>query len=84
MYKVIKAFADLHDNNHNYQVGDVFPRAGVSVKDERVAELAGSDNKQETPLIESIDVNPVEETEKVEKEPRKRASKKVAGEAPAE
>ncbi len=51
MYKVIKLFADLQDGNHVYNVGDEFPRKGVSVTDARIAELAGSNNKQGTPLI---------------------------------
>ena len=51
MYKVIKYFTDLQDNGHPYNVGDAFPRAGVSVTDARLAELAGSNNRQRTPLI---------------------------------
>lgn len=54
MYKVIKLFADLQDNNHVYNVGDEYPRKGLKVTDERVAELAGSNNKQGCPLIELI------------------------------
>ena len=55
MYKVIKFFTDLHDNNYPYNVGDTFPRAGVSVSTGRLDELAGSNNKQGVPLIEYID-----------------------------
>lgn len=51
MYKVIKFFTDLQDNEYPYNVGDIFPRSGVSVADARLAELAGSDNRQGTPLI---------------------------------
>lgn len=51
MYKVIKHFTDLHDNDYPYNVGDVFPRSGVEVTEGRIAELAGSDNKQGQPLI---------------------------------
>ena len=54
MYKVIKHFIDLQDNNHTYNAGDSFPRSGVSVTEERLAELAGSNNKQGVPLIEKI------------------------------
>ena len=54
MYKVIKLFADLQDANHVYNVGDEYPRKGVNVTDERIAELAGSTNKQGCPLIEPI------------------------------
>lgn len=54
-YKVIKLFTDLHDNDYLYNVGDTFPRKGISVTEERIAELAGSDNKQHTPLIEKVE-----------------------------
>ena len=54
MYKVIKFFTDLHDNNHPYNVGDLFPREGIAVSEGRIAELAGSDNKQGCPLIKEV------------------------------
>jgi hypothetical protein len=55
MYKVIKFFTDLHDGDHPYNVGDIFPRVGVTVSDGRLAELAGSDNKQGTPVIQLVE-----------------------------
>lgn len=55
MYKVIKHFTDLQDKNHPYYVGDVFPRNGMKVSDDRIAELAGPDNKQGVPLIEKVE-----------------------------
>lgn len=61
MYKVIKFFTDLHDGEHSYNVGDEFPREGVEVTEERLAELAGNNNKQGAPLIELV-----EETKKTE------------------
>lgn len=66
MYRVVKYFIDLQDNNRPYNVGDVFPHAGVKVSAERIAELAGSENKQGVPLI-------VEEAPK--KAPAKRTKK---------
>lgn len=54
MYKVIHFFTDLQDNNHAYNVGETFPRSGVSVSDERLAELAGYHNKQGRRLIEKV------------------------------
>lgn len=50
-YKVIKSFADLHDNGYRYNVGDEFPRIGLSVTEKRIAQLAGSENRQGQPLI---------------------------------
>ena len=29
MYKVIVYFTDLHDNDHEYHEGDIFPREGI-------------------------------------------------------
>ena len=60
MYKVIKAFTDLHDNDYPYSVGDVFPRNGITVSEKRLKELSGSDNKQGTPLIREM-ADPVAE-----------------------
>jgi hypothetical protein len=58
MYKVIKYFVDLQDKNHPYNVGDVFPRKGLEVSEDRIAELAGSNNKQGVPLIERVEDKP--------------------------
>lgn len=63
MYKVIKKFHDLQDATktkngtiyYEYNVGDVFPRKGMDVSEERLAELAGPDNKQGVPLIELVE-----------------------------
>ena len=54
MYKVIKHFVDLQDNNHKYDVGDTYPRKGLNVLQSRINELASDKNKQKTPLIEEI------------------------------
>ena len=62
-YKVIHFFTDLQDNKHPYKVGDRFPRLGLDVTAERLAELAGKHNKQGKPLIALV-----EEEKKVVKE----------------
>lgn len=54
MYKVIKYFTDLKDNHHPYNVGDVYPRVGLRVTDERIAELSSAANIQGIPLIEKV------------------------------
>ena len=38
-FKVTQAIRDSKDDNHYYDAGDVFPRKGLVVNDERVAEL---------------------------------------------
>lgn len=54
MYKVIEYFTDLHDKDYPYNVGDSFPREGIKVTKERLAELAGKDNERGRPVIELV------------------------------
>lgn len=54
MYKVIKHFTDMQDNNFAYNVGDEYPRKGMSVLPSRIKELASKKNRQGCPLIEEI------------------------------
>ena len=74
MYKVIKYFTDMQDNNFAYDVNDEYPRKGLSVLPSRIKELATDKNRQGCPLIEEIpDVEEVPEkktksTKKVDKE----------------
>lgn len=70
MYKVIKRFVDLQDNNHKYDVGDTYPRKGLNVLQSRINELASNKNLQKTPLIEEI-------PEKVEETKKKKSVKKA-------
>jgi len=64
-YKVIHYFEDLQDFNHQYKVGDIFPRLGMVVTDARLKELSSKNNKQGKPLIEKIEEKePLEEIEK--------------------
>ena len=58
MYKVIKSFTDLQDNNYAYYVGDTFPHNGVEVGAERIAELSSDKNRRGIPLIEEVTENP--------------------------
>ena len=52
---VLTRFADLQDGKHVYEAGDTYPRPGLEVSPERIAELAGSDNRTGSPLIVDID-----------------------------
>ena len=70
MYKVIKHFVDLQDNNYKYDIGDTYPRKGLNVLQSRINELASDKNKQKTPLIEEI-------PEKVEEPKKEKKSKSV-------
>lgn len=54
MYKVIHFFTDLQDFDYPYDVGDVFPRHGKEVGEDRLKELSGENNRQRRPLIKKI------------------------------
>ena len=64
----------MQDNNFAYQVGDEYPRKGMSVLPSRIKELASDKNRQGCPLIEEIpDVEEAPEkktksTKKIDKE----------------
>lgn len=85
MYKVIKYFEDLQDGCHAYNIGDTFPREGLEVSEERLAELAGSANLQKKPLIAKVEEEPAEpaepeqeaEPEAAEEKPKKAAAGKA-------
>lgn len=55
MYEVINYFTDLQDNEYPYNVGDIFPRDGLTVSEERLKELSSSNNKQSKPLIKFVE-----------------------------
>ena len=54
-YKVIKYFEDLQDDNHPYNVGDIYPREGLKPSRNRIRELASPFNLQKTVLIEKYE-----------------------------
>ena len=55
MYRVIKYFTDLQDNNHEYNVGDVYPHNKKKVSAIRIKELSTSKNRRGIPLIEKVE-----------------------------
>jgi hypothetical protein len=69
MYRVIKAFVDLQDNNYAYDPKDparnTYPRKGLNVLPSRIKELASNKNRQGVPLIEEIP--------EVEEKPKKKS-----------
>ena len=54
MFKVVKRFYDLKDNNHAYYEGDIYPHNKVKVSEKRIAELSSNKNKMGVPLIVEI------------------------------
>lgn len=84
MYRVIKYFTDLQDNDFAYNEGDIFPREGKEVTPDRIKELSGTQNKRGIALIEEVQgaeetgvVSP-EEAVPAENAPRKRGRKRKA------
>lgn len=67
MFRVVKLFTDLQDDDYKYEVGDEYPRLGLKPSLARIKELSGSDNRQGTPLIEEV--------EDLEPKKKKRTSK---------
>lgn len=55
IYKVVEFFTDIQDGDHAYHTGDIFPRDGVEVSEERIAELASTENKRGIVLIEAVE-----------------------------
>lgn len=54
-YKTVKSFNDLKDENHRYEVGDMYPREGLKPTKKRFNELSGSKNKRNEPLIVEVE-----------------------------
>lgn len=76
--RVVKDFYDLTDEAHPYKVGQEYPRAGLTVSDARIEELAGPKNRQHTPLIERVaDPAPVPDPDTEPKPKRTRKKKAV-------
>ena len=55
MYRVIKYFTDLQDNNHEYNVGDIYPHNKKKVSARRLKELSTDKNRRGVPLIEKVE-----------------------------
>ena len=79
MFKALVRFADLQDGNRIYEAGDTFPRLGLEVSPERIAELAGSDNRMGYPLIEAVEVPSETHNAEVDKDisPEQKSSQKT-------
>jgi hypothetical protein len=70
MYRVIKYFTDLQDNNHAYRVGDIYPRVGFAPSEKRVKELLSGENRRKVKLIEEVPETPLKGEESPQNEPQ--------------
>ena len=73
MYRVIKFFTDLQDNNHEYNVGDIYPHNKKKVSASRIKELSTDKNRRGCPLIVEIPEIPELKLNKPENESNKMA-----------
>lgn len=53
-YVVIKRFRDGQDKEHEYSIGEAYPRKGTEVTEDRLAALSGEDNNVKAPVIEKV------------------------------
>ena len=69
MHLVVSEFKDLEDNEHIYNVGDIYPREGINIEDidsKRIKELSTKKNKIGKVLIQEIKEENFEEDEYIE------------------
>ena len=50
-----RPWADLQDNNYEYKQGDVYPRKGLEISEERIKELSTINNKLGEVLIQKVE-----------------------------
>lgn len=48
-------WVDLQDNKYEYKQGDIYPREGLEVSEERIKELSGIHNKLGEVLIQKVE-----------------------------
>ena len=82
-FLVIAPFVDLEDGHHIYRKGDIYPRAGLNVSDERIMQLLSTQNKARKSFLERVaeqtnEESSVVETKTVEtvEQPKKRRRKR--------
>lgn len=84
-YVVTVMFHDLSDYEetkggriyHQYNVGDAFPRKGKDVSEDRINELAGSENARGIPLIKEVVPKEVVPEEPAAEKKSRKASKEA-------
>lgn len=79
-YRAKCRFVDLQDGKRLYEADEVYPRSGLVVTDERLAELAGTNNKAGFPLIYPI----YEPEDNAKGNTKAKAEKPVKGEKTAQ
>lgn len=75
LYRATEFFQDKTDGLHKYYAGDTFPREGLTVSEERLAELSSNRNVRRRPVIAAVAEASADAEPK--KEQKKRSRKKV-------
>lgn len=75
-YRVVVAFKDLKDNSRPYKVGEVYPRKGFAVSEERLAELSSTKNRRGIVIIAKDEPKEEPKAIKVVEEPVKEQQEK--------
>ncbi|HFJ8403488.1 TPA: Rho termination factor N-terminal domain-containing protein [Staphylococcus aureus] len=78
MYKVVEYFEDAQDNRHPYHEGDIYPRDGLEVSEERLAELSTTNNCREIIGIKLVEEEQAEQSEESADEQKSLSDMKVA------
>lgn len=78
MYKVIERFEDAQDNGREYQVGDIYPRDGLEVSEERFTELSTTNNRCNLIAIKLVEEKQTEQSEANAEEQKSLSDMKVA------
>ncbi|HCV7771061.1 TPA: Rho termination factor N-terminal domain-containing protein [Staphylococcus aureus] len=78
MYKVVEYFEDAQDNRHPYHEGDIYPRDGLEVSEERLAELSTTNNCREIIGIKLVEDEQIEQSETSADEQKSLSDMKVS------
>jgi len=78
-YRVVKAFRDSDDNLYHYRVCDPYPREGYEPSEERIAELAGNQNRLGMRLIVKVADQPNVQSDTQQGEPDSKFPKHIGG-----
>lgn len=77
-FLVVVPFIDLEDGHHMYRKGDIYPREGLNVSDERIMQLLSTQNKAHKSFLERVAEPITEESSAVAEteQPKKRRTKR--------
>ena len=63
MDRAVTVFVDRFDNNYAYKPGDIFPRDGIEVSEDRIKQLLSGENNANLKCIEVVKAEVKEDVE---------------------